>query len=342
MAMALRRKMLSTQREGGLFAEAPPIISVGNISWGGTGKSVVVDYLLTLFRTGAENTLPAVLTRGYGTKLPQYPHILLGEAVKNGSGALPRALPDEALMLALKHPKVPVVIDPKRARGAEDLLTDLRFQNISLLILDDAFQHIAMPRDVNLVLFSPEDFAPEYWNRVIPWGTWREGKGALFAASAFAIKTSVEEWEALEKVALEKLAPYNKPIFVFRFAVETCVAAATGKKVQAFPNGYILVSGVANPGPVEASATALLGAPVEYMVFPDHHSFMAEEAAALAAHGLPVVCTEKDAVKLTGFSALLPSLYVLQGKAVFFASYGAAPFDLWVKANACTCATQSL
>lgn len=342
--MALRRKMLTTQREGGLFAEAPPIISVGNISWGGSGKSVVVDYLLALSASSLpKNSQAAVLTRGYGAKLPQYPCILLGESIKSVQKTahgpeqdpwpeyMPKNLPDEPLMLALKHPQVPVVIDPKRRRGAEELLTDLRFQNISLLILDDAFQHIAMPRNVNLVLLSAEDFSAEYWNRVIPWGTWREGKGALFAASAFLIKASVEEWEVLEHAALEKLAPFNKPIFVFRFEVETCFAAATGKKKHVFSAEYILVSGVANPQSVEVSATKALGAPVQHIVFADHHVFTEEEANALAVYGLPVVCTEKDAVKLEQFSSLLPYLYVLPGKAVFFASYGAAPFDIWVQ-----------
>ncbi len=234
-------------------------------------------------------------------------------------------------MLARRHPTVPVVIDPKRTRGAEELLTDLRFVNTDLIVLDDAFQHIAMPRDVDLVLLGAEDFLPGYWNRVIPWGTWREGEGALRAADAFLIKTSPKEWENLQGVALEKLTPYKRPIFLFRFEVDTCYAAATGVKHYVFPGGYILVSGVANPQPVYESAAGLLGPPVEHRVFADHYIYTAEDANSLSACGLPVVCTEKDAVKLESFAVLLPVLYVVQGRAVFFASYGAAPFDIWIQ-----------
>ena len=273
------------------FRPACPCLSVGNISWGGTGKTPVVDWLLGWAEHRGLRAV--VLTRGYGAHPP---HVPLRVTAEYG----PKEAGDEPLMLALAHPKSMILVDPNRRRSghwAEERLAP------DLCILDDGFQHVQVRRDLDLVLLRPDDLG-EGWERVIPAGTWREGAEALERAGAFLLKCPSGEPDALEclRPALEARLGTGRPVFGFSLRPACAEHLASGEKVEAAAfagQPYALASGVGEPGQVARTAEAFMGLPPQRILsFPDHHAYTSADAARLEALNMPVVCTVKDAVKL--------------------------------------------
>jgi tetraacyldisaccharide 4'-kinase len=273
--------------------EAPALtVSVGNIGWGGSGKTPMADWLLGWAES---KSIPvALLTRGYRAKPKHLPY-----EVK--PGALAEEAGDEPLMLARAHEKSLVMVDPVRTRAGKEAM---RKAHPELIILDDGFQHMAVKRHVNLVLLRPDDLREE-WNRVIPAGSWREPESALRRADAFLIKIGPKGFGELKPRILERLSRFGKPVFSFRLAPTGLRSVVGGETVRDFEGApYLLATGVGDPAQVSATAEAYFGYPPKrHRVFRDHHSYskqdvldLAQEAARLGCAG--VLCTPKDAVKL--------------------------------------------
>jgi tetraacyldisaccharide 4'-kinase len=267
-------------------------VSVGNIGWGGSGKTPVADWLLGWAE--AKSISVALLTRGYRAKPKHLPY-----EVK--PGALAEEAGDEPLMLARAHEKALVVVDPDRSRAGRMVM---RKAHPELIILDDGFQHMAVQRHINLVLLRPEDLREE-WNRVIPAGSWREPEAALRRADAFMIKIGPKGFDTLRPRIEERLAHFGKPVFSFRLAPVGLRSVIGGQTVRDFEGApYLLATGVGDPAQVGATAEAYLGYPPKrHLVFRDHHSYskqdvldLVNEAARLGCAA--VLCTPKDAVKL--------------------------------------------
>lgn len=249
------------------YASEVPTICIGNISWGGTGKSPLTDYLVTELHALKRKCV--ILTRGYKSELPRYPFLLNNltlEALKqeninpfetknHDEQDNNISLPDEAVMILKKHPKLEIIISSDRVLGARRVsaFADLAKSKQSHLIkdhtnivlesnpahiyadfilMDDGFQHLKMCTDYNLVLLDKDDFYPHdfisglfsktySWNKQIPLGTWREPKNALNRADIFIIKCPEEEWQMIREYALTKLAPFKKPLFVFEMLIES-------------------------------------------------------------------------------------------------------------------------
>ncbi len=297
------RQRRALYRKGWISDYAPscPCVSVGNISWGGTGKTPLTSWLLEWAQ--GRGLKAVVLMRGYRGKPGRRPLLVRRDTPVEQTG-------DEPLLLARAFPQASVVVFPRRseaARFAENYLEP------DLLILDDGMQHLNMRRDADIVLLRPEDFYEE-WDRVIPSGSWREGSSALAAASAFAVKIKEEEFAALLPMAQRRLQRYGKPLFSFTLD-PVCLRPLLPREgrnntpllpEQYRDRPYILVSGVGRPEQVEQSAREFLGRePVQHFDFDDHHPYSAVDVQALlkmAAAPLPVVCTAKDAVKLKSFA----------------------------------------
>ncbi|HKI81946.1 MAG TPA: tetraacyldisaccharide 4'-kinase, partial [Pseudodesulfovibrio sp.] len=273
--------------------EAPALtVSVGNIGWGGSGKTPVADWLLGWAES---KSIPvALLTRGYRAKPKRLPY-----EVK--PGALAEEAGDEPLMLARAHEKALIMVDPNRSRAGR---LAVQKAHPELIILDDGFQHMAVQRHVNLVLLRPEDLR-EGWNRVIPAGSWREPEAALRRADAFMIKVGPKGFGLLRPSIDERLARFGKPVFSFRLlptGLRSVIGAETVRDFEGEP--YLLATGVGDPAQVKATAEAYFGyPPKKHQVFRDHHTLskqdaldLAQEAAQLGCAG--VLCTPKDAVKL--------------------------------------------
>lgn len=279
------------------FSPPRPVVSVGNICWGGTGKTPLVHWLLRW--CGAHGLSAAVLTRGYGARPSQLPLL-----VRPGHTAAEAG--DEPLMLARQNPDAAVLVDPVRRRAghwAEARLVP------HLYLLDDGFQHLAVRRDLDIVVLRPSDLAGE-WGRAIPAGAWREGTGALARAHAFCLKAEPEMFDALGPQLEHRLLRYGVPVFGFRLAPRGLVRVGRGLDPRPAERGaatrphldgapYVLASGVGEPAQVYDTARRFFGyPPLRHHIFPDHHPYGPGDVSLLAAAGRAVVCTPKDAVKL--------------------------------------------
>ncbi len=271
------------------YRPACPCVSVGNICWGGSGKTPLTGWLMDwAVRRGIR---PVLLTRGYKADLSIVP-------VHVNPHHTARDVGDEPLMLARACPEGDVVVDPRRSRAAAYAERSL---HPGLLLLDDGFQHLAVERDVDLVLLRPADVL-EQWDRVLPAGSWREGRSALSRAHAFLIKVDPERMHELTPVLQERLAGFERPVFSFSLRPTGLFRVGDTAELTAETFGdrpYVLVSGVGDPQQVEETVRTYLGrSPEKHFVFPDHHHFLFRDAAGIAALNLPVICTDKDAVKL--------------------------------------------
>lgn len=274
-----------------------PTVSVGNISWGGTGKTPLTAWLAR--RVLDAGRTPCILTRGYNA-VPPGPHYLASR------DNLPIHVGDEPLMLCRALPDARVVVDPDRTRAGQWAIENLR---PDLFLLDDGFSHLAVRRDVDLVLLTPRDLGAD-WNKVIPAGPWREGQRALERATAFLVRCAPEEAPDLEFSAQRRLGVLNKPVFTFSLQPQGLVPVSPRNFDSPPPAGtsFVLVSATGNPDSVHATATAFMGRePHQHLVFPDHHLFTGEDWRTISTsvrgwEAGAVLCTEKDAAKLAPFA----------------------------------------
>lgn len=306
-----------------------PCFCVGNISWGGTGKSPLIDYLLKLFH--AHKIDCAVLSRGYGTKLANYPFVLNKTILDKNNSFKDMALPDEPCMLLQKNPFSTIIIDPKRAESAK--LAETEFPHIKALLMDDGFQHFALRRTMDFVLLDTNDLTPNVdfakanWNTLIPLGSWREPQIALHRAAAFFLKCPPSQWEQIKDHARQKLSLYQKPLFVFHLVIEAIIPLfAQGQNTQDTAHNlkkkdYALLAGIGNPLQFQKSVQDFLGHICTKRLYFADHAHMDNYLAEIMQLNMPVICTEKDAVKLKNYPQLAQKeIYYTQTSLQFYAS----------------------
>lgn len=326
--MAARRALYAS-RPSMRLRPPVPVISVGNLAWGGAGKTPVTQTILTW--AVEREFAPAVVSRGYGGNPPGHPFEVGADSPAEHSG-------DEPLLLKRAVPEAMVIADPNRPRGCE-LAQSL---GADLIVLDDGFQRLDVARDVDLVLLRPEDLPgePEF-GRVCPAGSWREGVAALSRASALLYKAPLAPlMESEDPRDLERTDKFRAlarelgvPGFVFRLAPARLTRI--GGQPAPLPEGdYALACGVAQAWGPAQTAEAFFGRPaVSVMAYGDHHEFTARDVAAInnAARALnaSVVVTAKDAVKLARFP-LSAGFFMLQAEARFDELAGETPFFDWL------------
>lgn len=270
----------------------PVTISVGNIGWGGTGKTPISGWLLN-WATGRQHRA-LLLTRGYKAKPVRYPYVVKPAALAEEAG-------DEPLMLATEHPRSNIVVDPVRTRAGKWAVKQF---DPGIIILDDGFQHMAVQRHCNLVLLKPEDLGHQ-WNNLIPAGSWREPESALKRADAFLIKLSPKNFDRIMPRYKQLMGHLRKPIFSFQ-VVPTGLRQVVGKETAKDfgDEKYMLITGVGDPKAVYSSTVQYMGyQPAKHVIFKDHHAYTKRDVtsilAAAQAHGCEaILCTPKDAVKL--------------------------------------------
>jgi tetraacyldisaccharide 4'-kinase len=270
-----------------------PVVSIGNLSTGGSGKTPFVGFLAKALLARGER--PAILTRGYRRRVAHEGVTV----VSDGTGILagPDEAGDEPFMLAQALPRVPVLVGPDRylaGRLAERL-------GATMHILDDGFQHLGLARDVDLLLVSADDLV----DRVLPAGRLREGLEAARVADALLVDEREAEPDALRR------ALAVDTVFRFRRSLGLPRLLDGGDTVSA-PRPAFAVAGVARPQRFFADLDAA-GWPITgTLAFRDHHPFTPSDvariaAAARASQASLVLTTEKDAVRLPiGPSLTLP------------------------------------
>ena len=272
------------------------VISVGNLTVGGTGKTPVVIALAAALRDRGRKV--GVISRGYkrrsGTSILE---ISDGRTLRGH----PEDSGDEPFLIAQHCLGVPVAVGADRPLVGRYLVD--RF-DLDTLVLDDGFQHLALRRDMDiLVLDAGAPFGNGY---LLPRGRLREPLSAMERASAVLV-TRASQAQRLDelKATVRAVAP-AVPIWITDFAPSAVVRV--GSEAAAEPSALkgervLAVSGIGNP----ESFRRLLGAAgaivVDHCVFPDHHAYSADDlqrvrSAAEQAGVARIVTTEKDAVKL--------------------------------------------
>ena len=258
-----------------------PVVSVGNLAAGGSGKTPVAALVARILLEHGER--PAILSRGYARR-ERLDGVVV---VSDGQAVLetPARAGDEPLMLARTLPGVPVLVCEDRYLAGQ--LGYRRF-GTTVSILDDGFQHLRLARDVELVLVSPADLD----DTVLPSGRLREPLAAAMAADALVVSGSSDD-----------AARVSALLGVGRaFAMRTRVGDPSGA-AMARDEPILAVAGIARPerffDGLEQEGWRL----ANRIVFPDHHWFTAADlervdAAARSARAAAVLTTEKDAARL--------------------------------------------
>ncbi|MCB2181124.1 MAG: tetraacyldisaccharide 4'-kinase [Desulfobulbaceae bacterium] len=285
-----------------------PVISVGNLTLGGTGKTPMTLFLAKLVAAYK----PVIVSRGYagGAKgevnVVSDHHNILMDARNAG---------DEPYCLAQSLPGVPVLTSKKRIQGGQYAVDYLQAGSV---ILDDGFQHLALHRDVNIALFKVDSFLGN--NRVFPGGDMREPLKALNRADCFVL-TCVDDdnrarAEAIRKALLGKFP--DIPVFMAEYkAVSLTMGEGSDIPVSDMTDSLFGFCGLAYPASFQKSLKLAGLTTVGFQGFKDHCPYFAPELKFLkkqianceGVQGL--ITTEKDMVKLTGKDLGLP-LYALR------------------------------
>jgi len=261
-----------------------PVVSVGNLAVGGTGKTPLVVHLIE--RALAKGRRPGVLARGYG----------------RAAGA---ALNDEGMLLAGRFPELLQVQDADRVRGGLRLLA----MGADWIVLDDGFQHRRLHRDVDLVCLDAE----RPFDAVLPAGRQREPAAGLRRATAVVLTNAGGVREAAVAAIerrVQRHAGRPLPVFVGAHEPVDLVAQPQGATVpltELRGRRVVLLSAIARPERFTATVSRLGAEIVEHVVRRDHAQFDLDGIEALArsaaARDASLLVTEKDAVKLVRLQA---------------------------------------
>lgn len=262
-----------------------PVVVVGNITAGGTGKSPLTARLVREMRAGGWH--PVILSRGYGGKSARYPLLVDGHTDPAEAG-------DEPVMLA-QATGVPVVVDPQRRRAADYALAQALGD---VLICDDGLQHYALPRDMELAVFDASRGVGN--GAMIPVGPLREPVSRLSivdyvvvnGATATAEDGRLEGFAGLEHPRVYSMNLMPTGLVHLRTGEVRPLSALSGQAVRA-------VAGIGNPSRF-FDTLLQLGAQVRAQPFPDHHRFKPDDLRTEAGEWL--VMTAKDAVKCRSFA----------------------------------------
>ena len=291
--------------------EGLPIVSVGNLAVGGTGKTPIASWVAReLTELGAR---PAILQGRYGA--------------------------DEALLHAHWIPQMPVIVEGDRSKA----LTKALAAGADVGILDDGFQHRRVGRDVDLVVLATEDRFPA---PVLPRGPYREPASALRRADAVIITrrtASVQEAFELGRRVRAQVSP-TCTIASLRFETKTLTALGDSSETLCLPQvtkpyetmsferpleskggwtpfleNIFVFTAVGRPETVIATVERLTTGSVEMCAFADHYHFTEADISSVReeAGSRPILVTEKDAVKLSNSAEQLAPCYIVEQEIVW-------------------------
>ena len=278
-----------------------PVISVGNITVGGTGKTPHVEYLIRLLK---DKMKVAVLSRGYKRK--SHGFVLADEQTPM------EALGDEPYQMKQKFPEVTVAVDKKRTRGILHLTEDQDTPNIDVILLDDAFQHRYVKPGINILLVDYHRLI--IYDELLPSGRLREPVKSKNRADIVIITKCPKNLKPMEFRVITKamnLYPYQQLYFSTyeydtpRLVFPDCQEPAEiPSNIESLKGKHILLlTGIASPEQMkldlEPYVTSILP-----LVFADHHHFKRKDIERInqAFEDLPqpglIITTEKDATRL--------------------------------------------
>lgn len=308
-SVALARRRWYASHPAARRRLARPVISIGNLSVGGTGKTPVVVAIARLLIGMGER--PAIISRGYKRQRSSEGVVVVSD------GASVRAdvahAGDEPFMMARALPNVVVLVSSQRYLGGR--LAETQF-DCSVHLLDDGFQHLGLVRDLDLLIVTDDDLSKP---RVLPLGRLREPLSAAAAADAILVSAG----DALEPAQVAGTLGVLQS-FGFDRVIERAravrISGGAGDEVASavYPGPVFAIAGIAKPqrffDDVQHAGWSLAGT----RAFADHHRFSPREIAdieraAQLAGAKAVLTTEKDMVRLEDAAAgasLIPMLWV--------------------------------
>ena len=291
---------------------AIPVISVGNITVGGSGKTPHVEYLVQLLKAHLN---VAVLSRGYKRKSK-------GFVLANNLSTI-NDIGDEPKQMKTKFPDINVAVDGDRCHGIDKLTNDPETSNVDVILLDDAYQHRRVKPGINILLVDYHRLI--IYDKLLPAGRLREPESGKSRADMVIITKCPRDLKPMEFRVLTKamnLRPYQELYF-------TTLEYDSLKPVfdEAAPRNQInkadhvlLLTGIASPQQMEQDISPLCQS-VTALSFPDHHAFKPRDIDRINAafdqleNPRIIITTEKDAVRLNEVEGLSDevrkSLYAL-------------------------------
>ena len=291
-----------------------PIISVGNITVGGTGKTPHIEYLIRILK---DKFNVAVLSRGYKRNTKKF-LLVSNRSTYNEVG-------DEPMQIQKKYPGIKVAVDRKRVNGVKNLINS--FKNLDVILLDDAFQHRYVKPGLSILLV---DYSyPLKNDLILPAGRLRERSIERKRAHIIIVTKCPSDITPVEKERLKKeliLFPSQhvffttinyedlSPVFNKNEQIISCDHCKNEKY------NLLLVTGIANPQPLKNHLQSYFDI-ISEIHFPDHHAFnekdiikIKDDFEKLPGKNKIILTTEKDAIRLQNFSNIAGSL----AKAIYF------------------------
>jgi tetraacyldisaccharide 4'-kinase len=268
-----------------------PIVCVGNITVGGTGKTPTAEFILSSL---ANHYTMAILSRGYGRMTKGYREVSVDDVYSD--------VGDEPLQIKLKFPETVVVVSEDRVAGIERILQE--HPEVNLIIMDDGFQHRRVRPKVNILIV--DSTRPYDSDSMLPLGRLRDLPSRMKEGHIFMVSKCSDTMSPIDKrIWYNKLRgiAYQK---VFFSNIETLpiepIFDFDNREEPYYAQQVILFSGIGNPRPFIREAETRYTV-VDKIIFPGHHRFTADDLkpiyASLNEHPRAfILSTEKDAVRL--------------------------------------------
>ncbi len=290
-----------------------PIISVGNITAGGSGKTPCVLYLIRLLK---EKFNVAVLSRGYKRKSKGYVLATKDSKIEE--------LGDESYWLRKKHPDIHIAVDANRCNGIERIMNDYETKDTDVILLDDAYQHRYVKPGINMLLIDFHRLIIH--DKLLPAGRLREPQDGKKRANIVIITKCPKDLKPMEQRVITKsmrLLPYQQIFFTtLEYEDLRPVYYGESRKLDSISEdeNVLLLTGIALPEQIIYDMKPYMKN-IAHLSFPDHYQFTKQDIEQIndTYRQMPypkiVVTTEKDNTRLVGMKGLSDevrySIYIL-------------------------------
>ncbi|MBZ9620589.1 tetraacyldisaccharide 4'-kinase [Psychroflexus lacisalsi] len=260
-----------------------PIICVGNLNTGGTGKSPMIELLIRFLK---DNYNLATLSRGYKRVTSGFLEVELSHTTSE--------VGDEPLQFKTNFPEITVAVDENRQRGISELLD--KYPQLDVILLDDAFQHRKVKPSLSILLTTYGDLYTQDF--ILPTGNLREFQTGAKRAELIIVtkcpgKLSFDEQEKIFRHL--KLKSYQK-LFFSTIVYSECATSRTESVEIANFDDFTLVTGIANPKPL-VSHLKSIGKTFEHIQFSDHYEFTENDLELLKKQS-KILTSQKDFMRL--------------------------------------------
>ena len=272
-----------------------PIIGVGNITVGGTGKTPHSQYISELL---LKNFKIAILSKGYGRRTKGFQYVNINSNCND--------VGDEPLQMKKNLPKQIVAVDHKRANGVNKILKEN--PDINCIVLDDAFQHRSVKIGFNILLCDYNN--PIYKDWIMPTGLLRESARGINRADCIVISKCPENLTAEESKRIEANLKFKNEVFYSKITYDKIISLKGNQTIKKTSlKKVILVTGIANSSPI-IEYLENLNIKIKHFEYKDHFQYQNKDIKRIIDcykkenSEIIILTTEKDAQKMKGFKEL--------------------------------------